>query len=205
MNECKLPECEKSVLARGYCGMHYARFKRTGDPRGLKRLPPLEQFWSQVDKNGHGGCWLWTAGLRGGYGACSSKVVPSGSTLAHRVAYELKHGPIEKGLHLDHLCRVPACVNPDHLEPVTPAENTRRGLRGELRTHCDNGHELSGHNVMMSRDGVRRRCRACHYSFTKKRRYTEEYRATKRKPCQGCGGPKESGWRRKLCDACLAS
>lgn len=51
---------------------------------------------------------------------------------AHRVGYERERGPIPEGLWLDHLCRVPPCVNPDHLEPVTPAENMRRGLTAKL-------------------------------------------------------------------------
>lgn len=45
---------------------------------------------------------------------------------AHRVAWELDRGPIPAGLQIDHLCRNPACINPDHLEPVTQLENLRR-------------------------------------------------------------------------------
>lgn len=48
--------------------------------------------------------------------------------VAHRVAWEHVHGPIPKGLILDHLCRFRACLRPDHLEPVTHSVNTRRGL-----------------------------------------------------------------------------
>ena len=51
---------------------------------------------------------------------------------AHRALYENVNGPVPYGLQLDHLCRVPSCVNPDHLEPVTPAENCRRGVRTKL-------------------------------------------------------------------------
>lgn len=48
---------------------------------------------------------------------------------AHRVVYESLVGPIPAGLELDHTCRVRRCVNPDHLEPVTHAENQRRSRR----------------------------------------------------------------------------
>lgn len=46
--------------------------------------------------------------------------------MAHRVAYELWVGPIPEGMELDHRCKVRACINPAHLEPVTHAENMRR-------------------------------------------------------------------------------
>lgn len=69
-------------------------------------------------------CWIWT-GAKGadGYG----NVRYRGTVWrAHRAAYTILVGAIESGLELDHLCRVRACVNPDHLEPVTGEENIRR-------------------------------------------------------------------------------
>ncbi len=50
----------------------------------------------------------------------------------HKLNYERKYGPVPPGLQLDHLCRVRNCVNPDHVEPVTPAENIRRSPRAKL-------------------------------------------------------------------------
>lgn len=93
---------------------------------------------------------------------------------AYRAYYERKYGEVPEGLELDHLCRVTMCVNPDHLEAVTHVVNTRRGMAGAYlreRTHCKNGHELSGDNLLMQ--GNRRRCRAC------KRGWTAKYRAAK--------------------------
>lgn len=70
------------------------------------------------------GCWDWQLKLdRAGYG----RTKRDGRDLhAHRCFYEDRHGPIPAGLEIDHLCRNPRCVNPDHLEAVTPTENKRR-------------------------------------------------------------------------------
>lgn len=93
-----------------------------------KRRPLEERLWAKVDKDGPNGCWLWMGGRTPlGYGHVSVET-PEGwrTRRVHRVTYELLVGPIPEGLTLDHLCRTPACCNPDHLEPVTVAENLRR-------------------------------------------------------------------------------
>src|ERR1043166_7685871 len=102
------------------------------------RLPI--RFWSKCIPEPNSGCWLWTGAIKTvtGYGYIwTDKRVAS----AHRAAYESLVGPIPDGLQIDHRCRIRCCVNPAHLEPVTNVENQRRGLRGELTTHCPAGHE----------------------------------------------------------------
>jgi hypothetical protein len=80
--------------------------------------PADERFWPKVEKTGT--CWLWGGARdRGGYGVFENQK-------AHRVSYVLSGGTIPEGLQLDHLCFVRHCVNPEHLEPVTAKENTRR-------------------------------------------------------------------------------
>lgn len=80
------------------------------------------------------GCWLWQRSLsRTGYASIGRA---SAHGIAHRFFYEREHGPLPPGVQLDHLCRVRHCVNPAHLEPVTNAENCRRGANAVL-THDD--------------------------------------------------------------------
>lgn len=128
----------------------------------------LRRFMARVEQITETGCWIWT-------GEVISSRLPYGRfwldgrrVLAHRIAYEHFKGPIPGGLVLDHLCRVPSCVNPDHLEVVTQRENTIRGTSmvasNVKKTHCKNGHELSGDNLRLetTRHGHRGRvCRTC--------------------------------------------
>lgn len=110
------------------------------------------------------GCWIWTGALRRGYGMLSIKAP---DRCAHRVAYRLLVGELAPGLHIDHLCRTPACVNPAHMEPVTSAVNVLRGVGfgavNAAKTHCIHGHPFSGDNLLYSHSRGRliRQCRAC--------------------------------------------
>lgn len=112
------------------------------------------------------GCWRWTANRtsyrkRGGYGGFWFGKI---RILAHRFVYEWLRGPIPDGMQLDHLCKNTLCVNPDHLEIVTPKENTLRGSSfaavNASKTHCPKGHELSEENLLKRNSG--RSCKLCH-------------------------------------------
>jgi len=133
----------------------------------------VNRFWSKVDKTGD--CWEWHAKVASnGYGHFW---LEGRNRLAHRVAYEMVVGPIAEGLQLDHLCRNPRCVRPDHLEPVTARVNTLRSTNGASqnfrKTHCPAGHPYDEQNTYLQRRNgrVERVCRAC--GRAKQRRYYE--------------------------------
>ena len=141
----------------------------------MAKRSPEERFWSKVAITDW--CWLWTGALDShGYGNFFG---PNGHNVgAHRYAYEHQNGPVPDGLELDHLCRIRACCNPAHLEPVTSAENKQRSPLFPLRpnsrkTHCIRGHPFDATNTRIGRDGSRN-CRACG------RMYDAAYRAKKR-------------------------
>lgn len=171
---CSIEGCEKPAKCRGWCPTHYSRWQRHGDPLTVLRewtKTTEERFWSYVDKAGPDGCWLWT-GTRKATGYGRFYVSPDRrDEAAHRFAYELLVGQIPDGLHVDHLCRVTRCVNPDHLEPVTQQENNRR--QAAARTHCPNGHPYDEANTYVSKR-TGRLCRIC--SRQKQARYKREGR-----------------------------
>lgn len=153
----------------------------------------------QKVKVAENGCWLWTgATLPNGYGQKAVRK-PDGrltSTTAHRVAYEALIGPIPGGLSLDHLCHNAdplcsggptchhrRCVNPTHLEPVTPLENQRRSpltftFANLSKTHCPNGHPFDDANTYRSPGSTNRLCWTC--SRANAREYQRRVRAKRK-------------------------
>lgn len=128
------------------------------------KMPIEERFMRHVMPEPNSGCWLWMGCVaKTGYGVFQH--VWNRSELAHRSAYKIFVGEIPARKHLDHKCRVTSCVNPAHLEPVTPRENTLRGISPPAKfakqTHCKHGHEMTPENTIAVGIYERRLCRTC--------------------------------------------
>lgn len=180
---CKTCREWKVVRSRGLCNSCYRAFVKRAKNDGTfvplirhPRQSPFEKAMSRVDKQPDG-CWLYTGALMADGYARVKDTSTDHALLVHRVVYEQLVGPIPDGLVLDHLCRVRNCVNPKHLEPVTGAENIRRGVRARLgeRTRCAEGHELTPENTAFQRrptqSGVTMTplCRTCKNAYERDR------------------------------------
>lgn len=153
---CNITECPNPAFARSMCRTHYSRWRKGKEldaPVRLRVISSLEAaFWARVEKTPT--CWLWRGAIKpNGYGRLNNDY-------AHRISYRLAELEIPAGLHLDHLCRVRHCVNPAHLEPVTPQENLLRGEGHGRETQCPAGHAYDRPNTYID-PGGHRHCRVC--------------------------------------------
>lgn len=124
-----------------------------------RRRPHIQRVIEKIGPTDTNGCWPWMGNRTNrGYGGARNE--HGRGTTAYREVYEILIGPIPEGLELDHLCRNPACVNPEHLEPVTGAENKRRAAEANYSPVCPRGHVFDSVNTYVGKDGYRK-CRAC--------------------------------------------
>jgi len=161
----------------------------------MPRRTAAERFAEKINKSGPwslikgvpGQCWIWTGVLNEhGYGRFRDDT--GRRIMTHRWAWEQANGPVPDGLVCDHLCRVRACANPDHIEPVTSRVNTLRGetiaAANAAKTACVNGHEYTAETTIVRPNGSRQ-CRTCHRANSRARnaeRYANdpEYRERER-------------------------
>ena len=144
----------------------------------LERLPIIFRRKTLV----RGECWIWTGAQNGlSYGVVGRSLANPIRAYTHRLAFEVCNGPIPSGLVIDHLCRVPPCFNPAHLQVVTQRENLLRGTgftaRFANQTHCINGHRFDANNTRVVRPGrsrVWRLCRECHRIGERNRRLKQK-------------------------------
>lgn len=150
-------ECSNARARRYYREKAEREGRTLGTRRGEVTAYPgmkpvkIDMFWALVERGPD--CWLWQGSLdpAGQYGRYSAEG-------AHRVAYRLTKGHIPDGLEIDHLCFVPRCVRPDHLEAVTREENQRR--RRNHTSSCRRGHPYSPENTYITKRNERQ-CRVC--------------------------------------------
>ena len=101
-------------------------------------------------------CWIWTGAInRKGYGRIQVRGI---HRQAHREVYEQSIGGIPEGNPLDHLCRVRSCVNPEHMEPVTTAENNRRSSPLTQDKVLEIRKSVATQSVIAAHYGVSRQC-----------------------------------------------
>jgi len=152
---CRQEGCKRPNVSYGLCNTHakWSQEKLAANPP----IAPRTGFWDKVKGGDVSECWEWQAGKSiGGYGVAHIRRI---KTYAHRYAYEMLRAEIPDGLHLDHLCRNRACVNPWHLEPVTAKVNASRTPKA-MKTHCIRGHAFNESNTKIRKNGTRG-CKKC--------------------------------------------
>lgn len=162
---CTVQDCQRPYKARGWCHTHYEAERRNGRIAVAERLPTWERFCANVDF--FGDCWQYDPRKISpvGYGIFSVNRQQIG---AHRYIWETLVGKIPENMQIDHMCRNRGCVNPDHMEVVTLAENVLRGegvtAKNARKTHCVRNHEFTEENTRyrIGPNGKTwRKCRAC--------------------------------------------
>lgn len=166
---CSFAGCALRRHAHGYCSSHAKQYAAGKELKPLRRYrktgsDPAQWFWKSVLRLGPDDCWEWMGShTTAGYGNLR---IDTRDTYAHRYAYELANGPIPPGMHTDHTCWNPGCVNPEHLRVVTPSRNGQnrspRAYRGATGVRNVSRTPEGTYAVHLTIDGKRTYCGAFH-------------------------------------------
>jgi hypothetical protein len=155
VRRCSIPGCDGIYDTHGLCARHYMAWKRNGDPTEVRQIQHHGKTIAErlaLYTRRMRGCWEWTGARSAkGYGVTRVNGLDR-SRLAHRVAWELEHGPIPAGLYVLHRCDNPGCLRVAHLFLGTKAENNA-DMRAKKRHHT----KLTEANVRAIRRSSARR------------------------------------------------
>ena len=133
---CSVEECDRPRRGRGFCLMHYKRFRK----HGTTTLPTWrDRLLSKISPEPNSGCWLWTGNVtQAGYGVLRSGGKDEPIKYAHRLMYEMHYGFEPSGKVVRHKCDNPLCVNPEHLLIGTQADNVQDAVDRKRMRHGSN-------------------------------------------------------------------
>lgn len=136
MKICVIKDCTARIVKTGLCSVHYKRRAKGDYSIPIKKKPRndlitvMSRIYYAVS-----GCHEWLGEIHRGYGRAS---INGKRMRVHRYFWEMKNGPIAKGLHLHHKCHNKACVNVEHLELLTSffhLKTIKRDVKGRLVAH----------------------------------------------------------------------
>lgn len=164
MRLCEIDGCERKHYGRGYCRMHYCRWRATGSPHIVRtghryaEVDPLQRLRARSKPRGE--CLVYTGGRpqRSGHRTMGFHGKYVG---VHRIAWILTNGSVPDGLSVLHRCDVPDCVNVDHLFLGTVADNNadrdQKGRHIPLRGSKNGFAKLSEYQIIEIREMLAQR------------------------------------------------
>jgi hypothetical protein len=211
---CWRDGCTEPKTKWGMCPDHYQQWI-TEHPTITTRLhgkDEADRFWAYVDRKSTEECWIWLRALNThGYAVFNlDESTGGGQEKGHRYAYRQIRGEIPdeidgQPVELDHECRIRPCCNPWHLEAVTQAVNTERGVGPTAgnagKTHCPEDHPYAGDNLIVDRNGYRS-CRICTYARNNAYRSSDTGKEARREKAQPKTGIRGKGAYQKERERC---
>ncbi len=176
MRRCEIEGCDRKHYGRGYCNMHYYRWRATGDPLVTRighRYVEVDPVMRLLERSARqGDCIIYTAGRaqRGGHRTMGFQGKYVG---VHRIVWTLIHGDPGE-LKVCHRCDVPDCINVNHLFLGTAADNNadrdRKGRHRPLRGSKNGYARLTEYQVIeirrMLADGQAQRAIAAQFGVS---------------------------------------